>query len=187
MALTNESIPATILVVDDEAPIRLSFRYFLEDHQFNVLEAENGRVGLEVFQEKKPDLVLVDLRMPEMDGLEVLAHITKQSPETPIIVVSGTGVIRDVVEALHLGAWDYILKPIENLTILLHAVQKSLERARLLKENREYREQLEEKVKIRNAQLEASQRELEKMRTYFLRPPGEASIPEDSKANLPEH
>lgn len=185
MTLPNESLPATILVVDDEAPIRLSFRYFLEDHQFNVLEAENGRVGLEIFREKKPDMVLVDLRMPEMDGLEVLAGITKQSPETPIIVVSGTGVIRDVVEALHLGAWDYILKPIEDMTILLHAVQKSLERARLVKENREYREQLEEKIKIRNAQLEATHRELEEMRAHFLRPPGDASSPGDSKTNPP--
>jgi DNA-binding NtrC family response regulator len=114
-----------------------------EDNGCNVLEAENGRVGLELFKQKKPDLVLVDLRMPEMDGLDVLAHFTGQSADTPVIVISGTGIIADVVEALRLGAWDYILKPIEDMSVLLHVVNKALERSRLIRENHEYSQQLE--------------------------------------------
>jgi len=113
----------TILVIEDEDAIRQSFTDYLEDLDYEVLAAENGRVGLEIFQQQQIDLVTVVLRMPEVDGLEVLAKITKMSPETPLIVVSGTGVITDAIEALHQGAWDYLLKPIEDFSILNHAVK----------------------------------------------------------------
>ncbi|SHJ19389.1 PAS domain S-box-containing protein [Desulfatibacillum alkenivorans DSM 16219] len=145
--------PIKILTIDDEEAIRQSFAAFLEDFGYEVLSAPNGRVGLEIFKEEKPHLILVDLRMPEVDGLEVLSSVTRASPETPIIVVSGTGVIADAVEALHLGAWDYILKPIKNLSILLHSIEKALERARLIKENREYQEHLEFLVDSRSKKI----------------------------------
>ena len=148
-----------ILTVDDENSIRESFRYFLEDCDYDVVEAENGQIGIEIFKLQQPDLVLVDLRMPEIDGLELLELVTKISPDTPIIVISGTGVISDAIEALHLGAWDYILKPVADLSILQHAVEKALERARLIKENREYKNHLEEMVRIRTAQLELANKE----------------------------
>ncbi len=149
----------TILTIDDEAPVRQSFAAFLEDCGYNVLTGENGRIGLEIFRTQAPDLILVDLRMPEVDGLEVLAAVRAEAPELPIIVVSGTGVIADAVEALHLGAWDYILKPIKNLSILLHSIEKALERAKLLKENRKYQEHLETLVDRRSQQImEYSQR-----------------------------
>ena len=123
----------TILVIDDEEPIRQSFADYLEDLDYRVLTAENGRIGLEIFNRDEIDLVLVDLRMPEMDGLEVLDHITGEKPETPLIVVSGTGVISDAIEALHKGAWDYLLKPIrrERLEEALNKAQK-INRAQLL-------------------------------------------------------
>jgi putative two-component system response regulator len=171
----------TILVVDDEEPIRQTVGYYLEDNDYNVLEAENGRAGLELFEQKKPDLVLVDLRMPEVDGLDVLAHIAGQSPDTPVIVISGTGIIADVVEALRLGAWDYILKPIEDMSVLLHAVNKALERSRLIRENREYSQQLEEKVKIRTAQLEAANRELWENQLQVIRKLGKAAEYKDNE------
>ncbi|MCP4218695.1 MAG: response regulator [bacterium] len=139
-----------LLVVDDEKDIRQSFRYFLEDNDYRVLEAENGRVGLETIKAMRPDLVLLDLSMPEVGGLEVLGTLTSISPDTPVIVASGTGLISDVVEALHLGAWDYINKPIDDLTVLLHAVKKCLERAQLRKDNRMYQMHLE----ARTAELE---------------------------------
>ncbi len=94
-----------ILTIDDEENIRDSFRLFLEDYDFQVVEACNGREGLEIFEREQPDLVLCDLRMPELDGLEVLATLKEQAPETPIIVVSGTGVIGDAIEAIRRGAW----------------------------------------------------------------------------------
>ncbi len=138
---------AVVLTIDDEESVLFSLRNFLEDCNFKVLEATDGRVGLEIFEREKPDIVLVDLRMPEVDGLDVLGRISQSSPETPVLVVSGTGNISDVVEALRLGAWDYLLKPISDLSVLEHAVNKALERARLLKENRAYQENLEGKIK----------------------------------------
>ena len=97
---------ATILTIDDEEVIRRSFQAYLEDSGFRVLQANNGRVGLDVFRKDTPDIILVDLRMPEVDGLEVLATVVREAPELPIIVVSGTGMIQDAIEALRLGAWD---------------------------------------------------------------------------------
>ncbi len=135
-----------ILTIDDESAIRRSFKNYLEDLDYDVIEAENGKEGLERFEKEKPDLVLVDLRMPEVDGMAVLEKVVKDSPDTPIIVVSGTGVIADVIEALQRGAWDYILKPVEDMSVLQYAVEKALERSMLLYENRLYREHLEEEV-----------------------------------------
>jgi PAS domain S-box-containing protein len=149
-----------ILVIDDEQAIRQSIRFFLEDYDFVIHEAENGKLGLDKFRELMPNLVLVDLRMPEVDGLEVLSNVTKESPETPIIVMSGTGVIGDAVEALHRGAWDYLFKPFEDLMVLQHSVEKALERTRLVKENREYQEHLEDQVAQRTQELEITTKEL---------------------------
>jgi PAS domain S-box-containing protein len=143
----------TILTIDDEGPLRLSIREYLEDYDYNVLEAEDGLAGQEIFREKKPDLVLVDLRMPKVNGLEVLKFMREKSPETPVIVISGTGQISSIVEALHLGAWDYILKPILDMTVLLHSVKKALERARMIRENRLHREHLETEVTKRTKEI----------------------------------
>ncbi|MCP4676447.1 MAG: response regulator, partial [Deltaproteobacteria bacterium] len=111
----NEASP-TILVIEDEKILCESMADYLEDLDFRVLTAENGRLGLELFERERPDLVLTDLRMPEVDGLEVLARAGELAPETPLIVVSGTGRISDSVQALRLGAWDYILKPVEDMS-----------------------------------------------------------------------
>jgi diguanylate cyclase (GGDEF)-like protein/PAS domain S-box-containing protein len=152
---------ATVLTIDDEDVIRRSFQAYLEDSGFRVLQANNGRVGIEVYREHRPDIILVDLRMPEMDGLEVLATVVEEAPELPIIVVSGTGMIQDAIEALRLGAWDYVLKPVEDLGILEHAVRRALERARLMTENKAYRENLENLVRSRTLELSDRTRQLE--------------------------
>ncbi len=150
----------TILVIDDEAAIRQSFADYLEDMGFRILTAENGRLGVDIFDQEIVDMVLVDLRMPEMDGIEVLTHITQKSPDTPLIVVSGTGVINDAVAALHQGAWDYLLKPIKDLSILTHAVDMALEKARLREENRRYQKHLEQMVAERTKALEQANENL---------------------------
>ncbi len=148
-----------ILVIDDERSIRNSFRDYLEDRDYRVLTAENGRVGIELFGRENPDLVMVDLRMPEVDGLDVLARIKEISPATPLIVVSGTGVITDVVEALHIGAWDYIIKPINDLQVVLHAIEKGLERARLKARARDYQQHLQKEVARKTGELRKSEQQ----------------------------
>ena len=149
-----------ILTIDDEENIRDSFKMFLEDYDFQVLEATNGREGLEIFDKEKPDLVLCDLRMPEVDGLDVIEKITQTSPDTPIIVVSGTGIIGDAIEAIRRGAWNYILKPIQEMSVLLHAINQAMERSRLIIENRTYQEHLEEEVTKRTHALQKAVKDL---------------------------
>ena len=82
---------ARILIIDDEKAIRDSFSAHLEDCEYEILTAENGRIGLQLFETQTPDLVIVDLRMPEVDGIQVLERISRTSPLTPLIVASGTG------------------------------------------------------------------------------------------------
>ena len=152
-----------ILVIDDETLVRQSFRDYLEDLDYQVIEAENGRLGLDLFFREHPDLVLVDLRMPLVDGIEVLHQVKSRVPATPVIVVSGTGVIADAVEALHLGADDYLLKPLEDLSILRHTIEGALDRARLVRENQAYQTQLEQLVRARTEQLEQANRQLSRI------------------------
>lgn len=141
--MTKES--GRVLVIDDEAIVRDSIVAYLEDSGFDVIEAENGELGIECFRQHKPAVVLCDLRMPKMDGLAVLRALREISPDTPFIVVSGAGVMADVVEALRLGASDYLIKPILDLEILEHSIRRNLSRHRLQDENRHYRDELEAK------------------------------------------
>jgi DNA-binding NtrC family response regulator len=142
-----------VLVIEDEQPVRDSFRNFLEDQLYTVFEASNGREGIELFDECQPDIALIDLRMPVMNGHQVLEKLSRKAPDTPLIIVSGTGHIGDTVEALHLGAWDYLLKPVTDLSMLEHAIRQALERTRLIRENREYQQHLEEQVEGRTREL----------------------------------
>ncbi len=144
----------TILVIDDEEIIRESIGNYLEDRGYRVLKAADGQIGLDIFKREAPDMVLTDLRMPVVDGLDVLQSISELTTQTPVIVVSGTGRIGDTIRALRLGAWDYILKPIEDLSILIIAIDKSFERLRLLRENKAYQDGLEQQVAQRTIELE---------------------------------
>jgi len=154
----------TVLCIDDEKMIRLNIDDYLEDSGYVVHTAENGEIGITIFRQKLPNIVLVDLRMPGIDGLEVLATIRRESPETPVIVISGTGVIQDAIEALRLGAWDYLTKPIEDMAILELAIEQCLERARILRENRKYKEKLEHLVEQKTEALKQLEDALETMR-----------------------
>lgn len=143
---------ATLLIIDDDDVVRASIAAYLEDSGFNVLQANNGLQGVQIFEQETPDLVICDLRMPQMGGLELIRQVTAISPQVPVIVVSGAGVISDVVEALRLGAADYLIKPLEDLAVLEHSVGRALDRARLEQENQLYRQKLE----TANRELEAS-------------------------------
>lgn len=135
--------PAKLLIVDDEELIRLNLRALLEDLGYRVAEAANGRAGLDAFDRELPDLVLADLRMPVMDGLSMIDALREKSPETPVIVISGAGTVREAVDSLRLGAWDYIMKPVPDAEGLVITINRVLEKARLVRENRQYREHLE--------------------------------------------
>ena len=143
-----------VLVIDDEKNIRQSLADYLEDNGYDVITAENGRQGLEFISSEKPDLVLLDLRMPEMDGLAVLQQGKKTMPDLPVIVISGANRIEYVVTALRYGAWDYLEKPIQSFTALDHSINLALEKARLIRENKAYQEHLEIMVKERTRELE---------------------------------
>ncbi len=147
----------TILTVEDELRIRESIVAYFEDLGYNVLEATDGADGLAKFRENKPDILLTDLRMPVMNGLELINELRDDFPDTPIIVVSGTGSIGDAIEAMRAGAWDYVTKPIEDMALLGHVVDQVLDRARLIEENRRYQEHLEEQVKERTHDLRGGQ------------------------------
>ena len=143
---------ATLLIIDDDQVVRASLAAYLEDSGFTVLQASNGLQGLEVFERDHPDLVICDLRMPQVDGLELIRRINALQVDTPVIVVSGAGVMTDAVEALRLGAADYLIKPLEDLAVLEHSVRRALDRVLLRVENLRYREKLE----AANRQLQAS-------------------------------
>ena len=152
----------TVLTVEDDLSTRKTISVYLGSKGFRVMEAKDGRMGLDIFRKEKIGLILLDLRMPEIDGLEVLGIVTKESPETPVIIISGTGEISDVVQALRLGAWDYVLKPIHDISVLMHSIEKVLERARLLRQNQCYQEQLEEDIERRTQELRQANLDLSK-------------------------
>lgn len=135
--------PTRILMIDDEQLLLEVLTAFLEDSGFEVTQALDGQTGLDLIRQEPPDLVLCDLRLPGMDGLQVLAAVTRDYPDLPILVVSGLGGMSDAIQALKLGAWDYVTKPIEDMAMLEHAIAHALERARLRRENREHRLHLE--------------------------------------------
>lgn len=148
----------TILVVDDEEAIRRNFRAMLEDMGYRVLVAANGSEGLETFDQERPDMVLTDLGMPVMDGLELIERLKSESPETPIVVVSGWGAQRDAVNAIRHGAWDYLVKPVQGTDELDIVIKRALERARLLAAKRCYEARLEEQVAERTRELQETLR-----------------------------
>lgn len=134
---------ATLLIIDDDEVVRSSLVDYLEDSGFKVFQASTGTQGLALFDRCCPDLVICDLRMPHMDGLELIRQLHERHPDLPVIVVSGAGIMKDAVEALRLGAADYLVKPVEDLAMLEHSIKRALDRYHLRQENQRYRQQLE--------------------------------------------
>lgn len=145
-----------VLIVDDDEAVRGVFRRVLERAGYLVVDASNGKAGLALCSEREPGLVLLDLRMPEMDGLDVLTELNAQHAETPVIMISGQGTMTDAVEALRRGAWDFVSKPLPGNEILVHAVRRGMERSALLRQNRLYGESL----RATNQRLSAALSEL---------------------------
>lgn len=154
---SEQLLQGRILVIDDDDAVRDSLGLYLVEAGYEVFEARDGAEGLELFFEHLPDVVLCDLRMPNVDGMSVLKQLSERAPGTPIIVISGAGVMSDVVEALRLGASDYFIKPIGDMEVLEHSIRRSMEEVQLRRDNIHYREQLESA----NQQLEENLRTLE--------------------------
>ena len=100
-----------VLIVDDESAIRESLSGVLEDEGYKTFVAENGQQGLDIASAEKPDLVLLDIWMEGMDGLEVLSRLKRRNPELPVVMISGHGTIETAVQATQKGAYDFIEKP----------------------------------------------------------------------------
>jgi serine phosphatase RsbU (regulator of sigma subunit) len=132
-----------LLLIDDDRLVRESISAYLIDSGFEVIECADGLKGVELYREQRPDLVISDLRMPGLDGISVIKALHEVDSEVPVVVISGVGVMGDVVESLRLGASDFLIKPLVDLEVLVHSVEKALERHDLVAENRRYRYQLE--------------------------------------------
>ncbi|HEU5233975.1 MAG TPA: sigma-54 dependent transcriptional regulator [Terriglobales bacterium] len=137
----------SILVVDDEADIRKSLRGVLEDEGYKVTAAESGEACLDVLKTRFFDVVLLDIWLPGIDGLETLEKIKQQEDAPEVIIISGHGTIETAVKATKLGAYDFLEKPL-SLERTLIVLKNAMQARKLRGENREYRRQLESKSVI---------------------------------------
>lgn len=114
-----------VLVIDDEAIVRVSCKRVLEPQGYEVEVTERGADALRMLQERQFDIVITDLLMPDMDGLEVLKRIKESWPEMPVIIITGYGTVSTAVQAVKLGAYDVVEKPFTPETIL-QVVERAL-------------------------------------------------------------
>lgn len=125
----------TILIIDDERAIRSTLREILEYEDYKVFDADNALDGLEILKKEKIDLVLCDIKMEKMDGLEALTFAQTLKPEVPFIMISGHGTVETAVEATKKGAYDFLSKPLD-LNRILITVRNALERGSLVEETK---------------------------------------------------
>jgi two-component system nitrogen regulation response regulator NtrX len=126
---------SSILIIDDERAIRKTLSEILGYEGFKVEEAADGEEGWKLFTEKSYDVVLCDIKMPKIDGLEFLSRATEKSPDVPVIMISGHGTIETAVDAVKKGAYDYVAKP-PDLNRLLITIRNALDKNNLSKETR---------------------------------------------------
>ena len=141
---------ARILIIDDERGIRNTLREILADEGYEVDVAENGKQGLEMAQAKAYDLIFTDIKMPEMDGIELLTALKsgEEAIETPVVMISGHGDVETAVQALKIGAYDFLLKPLD-LNRILITTKNALESKNLKQETK----QLRKKVAAKGLQM----------------------------------
>jgi two-component system nitrogen regulation response regulator NtrX len=136
-----------ILVIDDEAAIRDSLRMILEYEGYEFLGAATGQDGLAVAERETPDLVFLDIKMPGMDGLEVLQRLRTANETLPVVMISGHATVTTAVEATRLGAFDFIEKPLASERVLV-TIRNALDRSRLADENRSLKRVMEVRHQI---------------------------------------
>ncbi len=131
---------ASVLIIDDERSIRNTLSDILANEKYQVDSAENGEIALEKVKENKFDVILCDIKMPGMDGMEVLDNILKIS-DTPVIMISGHGTIETAVDAIKKGAYDYIEKP-PDLNRLLITIRNAMDKSKLITETKKLKKQV---------------------------------------------
>ncbi|MEE9294934.1 MAG: response regulator, partial [Phycisphaerae bacterium] len=135
-------MPIRVLIVEDENLIRWSLRHKFEHQGYEVTEAERGNEGIEQLRSNLFDLVMLDHKLPDISGLEILRELRKTDQDVVVIMMTAYSRIEDAVEAIKLGAFDYVSKPFE-MDLLLLTVEKALETTRLRREVRELRRHLQ--------------------------------------------
>ena len=150
----TENASSVILIIEDDATLLRSVCSYFEDYEYTVHQAADGIAGVDMYFKHHPDVVLTDLQLPGLDGIQILTQIHQDNPNVPVLVISGSGTIQDVVQAMRQGAWDYHIKPVNQISFLRYSVERALERAKLIKENHAYREHLEVQVQKRTQELE---------------------------------
>jgi len=138
-----------ILIIDDEKNIRDIFSLLLEDKDYSVKTAENGEEGLKKAMSFNPDVILLDMNMPDYSGIEVLAKIKEALPTAQVIIITAFGTIQNAVEATKLGAYDYLEKPVDNNELLL-LISRALEVKRLRREVNELKSELSARYRFSN-------------------------------------
>lgn len=144
---------ASCLIVDDEAPLRQVLAHLMRGDGFACFEAANGREALDFLETHRVTLVISDLRMPQVDGIELLREIRARYPDTAVIMLTAVADVDVAVKCLAIGAMDYLTKPF-HLEEVRARVAQALERRRLVLENRDYQERLEERVAAQARRLE---------------------------------
>jgi len=138
-----------ILIVEDDPTVGESLRHLLKKKGHEILLASNGKEALQLFRHEVVDLVITDVVMPKMDGIELLEAVKGLNPETEVIVISAQGTIEKAVQAMKLGAFDFIEKPINPRVISL-LVDRALEKQTLILQNKDLRSKLEDKFHFKN-------------------------------------
>src|SRR5437016_14259925 len=129
----TEVAQRTILVAADDASVRCPLKQLLSDEGYSVVEATTGTEVVEKVKETNPDLVIMDVRMPELDGIEALSKLKVSSPKTSVLIMTAFGSSNNAIRAMELGAFDYITKPFE-LDKISHTVKRVIEYRDLTRE-----------------------------------------------------
>lgn len=144
-----------ILIVDDEKNMRLILNKILSKEGYEIYQAENGKQALKEIKKSSPDLVLLDLKLPDINGIEVLEKIKQYDNSIIVIMLTAYGDIKNAVEAMKLGAYDYLKKPLDNEEMIL-VIKKALDNLRLSREVKLLRDRLDEKISIKEMMGESA-------------------------------
>jgi len=166
----------TILIVDDEREVLSLLEELLTDEGYNTFISTNAKESLNIFNSEKIDLVLTDIMMVGMSGIELLKILKKQNEEIEVIIITGYATLDSAINSIKFGAYDYIIKPFSNLERVTTTVAKAIEKRRLKEENRQllerldkWNQELETQVLARTSELNKAYKELHTAQLHLLR------------------